>query len=103
MYGPHPTPTPVYRAGPAHADYMMICTSNDNRKNIGPPCRGECRFIGVLSLTESLCLICSMTPAEKDAWASLSKVEKDMLLFIVESRKRDMWDYWEYMTEPTIQ
>jgi len=44
-----------------------------------------------------------MTPAEKDAWASLSKVEKDMLLFIVESRKRDMWDYWEYMTEPTIQ
>jgi len=80
----------------------MFHTTNFKPKSM-EPCKGECRFTGDISVTDSLCLVCSMTPEEKTEWASLDALERDVLSKIVETRREEMWNMWEYMTEPTLQ
>jgi hypothetical protein len=79
---------------------MMIYTINS--KPFPNPCP-ECRYKGNIRVTDSLCLVCGMTPLEKRQWPLLSdpeRVEKGAELV---ERVETMWMIWEVMEEPTIQ
>ena len=98
---PHPSPSPLYRLPTRHATYMMFYTINYpvNFK----PCETECCFRGPIKPTETLCLVCGLTPAEKKEWRSMKPEQRLELMGEVSNRVNYAWMMWEIMEEPTIQ
>ena len=67
------------------------------------PCEDECRYKGPRDLSDSLCIKCGMTEAEKAEWLSMGFEERYMLSYEVGDRMQCAWMLWEIMEEPTLQ
>lgn len=66
-------------------------------------CHDGCTFNGPIEPDDSLCVVCGMTPEEKDSMASLDVLELAVLEWIVQKRVEDMWALWEIYEDPTLQ
>lgn len=65
------------------------------------PCKGACYHRSVLSASDSLCLKCGMTEAEKAEWRSMDLAGRLALSFEINDRMQYAWMMWEIMEEPT--
>lgn len=65
------------------------------------PCKGECRYKGPVEPSDTLCLKCGMTEAEKVEWRSMDLAGRLALSFEVNDRMQYAWMMWEMLEEPT--
>ena len=70
---------------------------------ISKPCDSDCRYKGPVEPSDSLCLVCAMTPAEKKEWPLLSDSRRINKSNEISDRVGYLWMMWELIEEPTLQ